>query len=64
MPLKCDIPTVQVPPWVQKETHIEPAEQIESPNWTDRGTADGNSVQPDSDFGLYRDDESCYCNLN
>jgi len=23
----------------------------DSPDWTDRGTADGNSVQPDSDFG-------------
>lgn len=23
----------------------------ESPDWMDRGAADGNSVQPDSDFG-------------
>lgn len=42
----------QVPPWVHKETSIEHTEQIESPDWTDRGTADGNSVQPDSDFGI------------
>lgn len=40
----------QVPPWVQKDTSEQP-EQVESPDWTDRGTADGNSVQPDSDFG-------------
>jgi hypothetical protein len=25
----------------------------DSPDWTDRGTADGNSVQPDSDFGEF-----------
>lgn len=41
---------LQVPPWVHKET-IECSENAESPEWTDRGTADGNSVQPDSDFG-------------
>lgn len=41
---------LQVPPWVHKET-IECSENVESPEWTDRGTADGNSIQPDSDFG-------------
>lgn len=26
---------------------------IADPDWTDRGAADGNSNQPDSDFGLF-----------
>lgn len=26
--------------------------QLNDPDWNDRGTADGNSNQPDSDFGL------------
>jgi hypothetical protein len=40
---------VQVPPWVREESLDRLAG--DSPDWTDRGTADGNSVQPDSDFG-------------
>jgi hypothetical protein len=40
---------MQVPPWVREES----LDRLvgDSPDWTDRGTADGNSVQPDSDFG-------------
>lgn len=38
----------QVPLWVRKESvELSP----DNLDWTDRGTADGNSVQPDSDFG-------------
>jgi hypothetical protein len=40
---------MQVPPWVREESLDRLAG--DSPDWTDRGTADGNSVQPDSDFG-------------
>ena len=42
---------VQVPPWVREESLDRLAG--DSPDWTDRGTADGNSVQPDSDFGEF-----------
>jgi len=43
---------LKVPPWVKEESLDGLAG--DSPDWTDRGTADGNSVQPDSDF-----DEFC-----
>lgn len=36
--------------WVRKDSVELSADNID---WTDRGTADGNSVQPDSDFGEY-----------
>lgn len=39
---------LKVPPWVREESLDRIAG--DSPDWTDRGTADGNSVQPDSDF--------------
>ncbi|KDR11453.1 Nostrin [Zootermopsis nevadensis] len=39
---------LKVPPWVREESLDRLAG--DSPDWTDRGTADGNSVQPDSDF--------------
>ncbi|XP_063229853.1 nostrin isoform X1 [Bacillus rossius redtenbacheri] len=39
---------LKVPPWVCKESLELLAG--DSPDWTDRGAADGNSVQPDSDF--------------
>ncbi|CAG2053438.1 unnamed protein product [Timema podura] len=39
---------LKVPPWVRKESLDLLAG--DSPDWTDRGAADGNSVQPDSDF--------------
>ena len=42
---------MQVPPWVREESLDRLAG--DSPDWTDRGTADGNSVQPDSDFGEF-----------
>jgi hypothetical protein len=40
---------LQVPPWVREES----LDQLgtEHSDWPDRGAADGNSVQPDSDFG-------------
>lgn len=55
----------QVPPWVRgNSVDVSPASNSPtgSPNWNDRGTADGNSVQPDSDFGM----SSCNfeCNLS
>lgn len=37
---------LKVPTWVRKES----IDIADSPDWTDRGAADGNSVQPDSDF--------------
>ncbi|XP_039280905.1 uncharacterized protein LOC111059427 isoform X2 [Nilaparvata lugens] len=37
---------LKLPPWVRTES----VDIVESPDWTDRGAADGNSVQPDSDF--------------
>lgn len=39
---------LKVPPWVRKDS----LDQMngDSPDWMDRGAADGNSVQPDSDF--------------
>ncbi|XP_075213015.1 nostrin [Lycorma delicatula] len=37
---------LKVPPWVRKES----IDITDSPDWMDRGAADGNSVQPDSDF--------------
>ena len=43
-----------MPPWVRgNSVDVSPASESPagSPNWNDRGTADGNSVQPDSDFG-------------
>lgn len=46
----------QVPPWVRgNSVDVSPASNSPtgSPNWNDRGTADGNSVQPDSDFGKF-----------
>ncbi|KAJ9596737.1 hypothetical protein L9F63_012243, partial [Diploptera punctata] len=43
---------LKVPPWVREESLDRLAG--DSPDWTDRGTADGNSVQPDSDFALYK----------
>ncbi|XP_066964589.1 uncharacterized protein Nost isoform X3 [Macrobrachium rosenbergii] len=45
---------LKVPPWVRgNSVDVSPASDSPtgSPNWNDRGTADGNSVQPDSDFG-------------
>ncbi|GLH02880.1 Drebrin-like protein [Gryllus bimaculatus] len=39
---------LKVPPWVRKESLDQLAG--DSPDWTDRGAGDGNSVQPDSDF--------------
>lgn len=45
----------QVPPWVRgNSVDVSPASNSPtgSPIWNDRGTADGNSVQPDSDFGM------------
>lgn len=44
---------LKVPPWVRgNSVDVSPASDSPtgSPNWNDRGTADGNSVQPDSDF--------------
>ncbi|KAK8392910.1 hypothetical protein O3P69_013139 [Scylla paramamosain] len=44
---------LKVPPWVRgNSVDVSPASNSPtgSPNWNDRGTADGNSVQPDSDF--------------
>lgn len=46
----------QVPPWVRgNSVDVSPASDSPtgSPNWNDRGTADGTSVQPDSDFGKF-----------
>ncbi|CAH0388627.1 unnamed protein product [Bemisia tabaci] len=39
---------LKVPAWVHKDESIENETTNE---WSDRGAADGNSVQPDSDFG-------------
>ncbi|XP_042220680.1 nostrin-like isoform X1 [Homarus americanus] len=44
---------LKVPPWVRgNSVDVSPASDSPtgSPNWNDRGTADGTSVQPDSDF--------------
>ncbi|XP_071451671.1 nostrin [Hetaerina americana] len=43
---------LKVPPWVWQQggTPLEQLSAGDSPDWTDRGKADGNSVQPDSDF--------------
>lgn len=44
---------LKVPTWVRgNSVDVSPASNSPtgSPNWNDRGTADGNSVQPDSDF--------------
>ncbi|XP_046669260.1 nostrin isoform X2 [Homalodisca vitripennis] len=38
---------LKVPIWVRNDSMELPPDNIE---WSDRGTADGNSVQPDSDF--------------
>ncbi|KAK4296966.1 hypothetical protein Pmani_030570 [Petrolisthes manimaculis] len=55
--LTCSV--LKVPPWVRgggggggNSVDVSPASNSPtgSPNWNDRGTADGNSVQPDSDF--------------
>ena len=39
----------QVPGWVHKEV----VDMADFDDWTERGNADGNSVQPDSDFGKH-----------
>ncbi|RXG72824.1 Nostrin [Armadillidium vulgare] len=48
------ISILKVPPWIKGTSpDISPLSEsptIGSPNWNDRGTADGTSVQPDSDF--------------
>ncbi|KAF4527056.1 hypothetical protein B566_EDAN001606 [Ephemera danica] len=40
---------LKVPPWVREES-LEQLATENNADWPDRGAADGNSVQPDSDF--------------